>query len=117
MGRGEGGLELLVVSLITEWQRGRPCQHHFQRMRLNTGCCGMVCVNVEGGDGFLFYRATRVGGGVLVATVRAFEGDCVATSGYRFVISPFNAPCVSTMVGFSGVRAGTDGTCGEFLFT
>jgi hypothetical protein len=72
--------------------------------------CRAVGLDAEGGVGVCFHWEAGKAGSVLIITVRATEGDCVATAGCACVISALDAPLVSTSVGISGVEGRADWT-------
>jgi hypothetical protein len=72
--------------------------------------CHMVGLEAEGSNGVCLYWAAGDGGGVLIFTVQASEGDGVATVGCGFVIATLDTPLVFTSIDISGVGGRADGT-------
>ena len=70
---------------------------------------------LEGEDGGFLNGTFRVGGCVLFSTIGTSELDSVAAPRHRPVIASFDAPLVSTPLGFSEVGAGADGADWELI--
>jgi hypothetical protein len=70
--------------------------------------CGTVCAEEEGGYSSCFNGAAGERWGVAMATVGAFQRDCVAARGDSFIIASLQAALVAAFVHVSGVTTRAD---------